>query len=518
MREVFITKYLQNGFVELIFNLPEEYNQKIALPFLLEMYEQLINISKNHEIKALILKSGKPGNFIRGWNCKDILAIRDKEQGFRLSMKSRECVRFLGQLPFPTICVIEGPCLGIGLELAMGCTYRIAVKGDNTFLGLPQVKWGVVPFSGASWMLPRLVGLDNALEMILSGSVVSAEEGYEHGLIDFLLSENEIEDTLKVLSSYRIVRKNHHLGDMVNVLGRKILFHLAKYGLIKQGALKNRSRLEALEIIRRSLFLSLEKAARLEAEIFSSLVVTREAKNQIHLYNGAERMKHELFNTPPLLAGEFRNYLLNRIFSPYIIEALRLVQEGFDFQEIDSVLVEFGMPLGPFSLMDHMGLKKVLEITGSRFSFLIMFYVEWDLEGEAGGKGFYIYKKGRKYANKKISAFFRREFNPKEGLKDINYESARDRCVLALVNEAAHCLDEKLVNDPVYVDVAVVQGMGFPAYRGGPIKYADQLSLPKVAEKLTLYSISYGERFAPSLVIKSKAQKKEPFYQDEYSI
>jgi len=219
----------------------------------------------------------------------------------------------------------------------------------------------------------------------------------------------------------------------------------------------------------------------------------------------------------PILVGDCPGFLVNRLLIPYIIEAIRLYEEGEDFERIDRLLLDFGMPMGPFRLVDEVGIDvgyKVARILESGYGIRMQtapvferIHGELGLRGRKKGEGFYIYRKGGQKPNAAVVGLVqkRRRFSDDEII---------DRCLLVMVNEASRALEEKIVKGPAYLDMAMVMGTGFPPFRGGVLAYADERGIDDVVARLDSLSNAYGERFKPSDLLLSLAKEKRKFYEE----
>jgi 3-hydroxyacyl-CoA dehydrogenase/enoyl-CoA hydratase/3-hydroxybutyryl-CoA epimerase len=192
----------------------------------------------------------------------------------------------------------------------------------------------------------------------------------------------------------------------------------------------------------------------------------------------------------PLNVNSSPGFLVNRVLMSYLIEAMRIVEEGVPFRLIDRAATEFGMPMGPVLLADTIGLDICLAAAETIASALAIPVPEKlraiAARGELGkktGKGFYTYKKGRPLIEASI-------------VKETNIP-VTERLVLRLLNEAMACLREGVVTDPQAVDAGLVYGIGFAPYLGGPMRYAESLGGAGVLQSLNRLAQKYGAEFEP---------------------
>ncbi|MEK7084210.1 MAG: 3-hydroxyacyl-CoA dehydrogenase NAD-binding domain-containing protein, partial [Patescibacteria group bacterium] len=202
----------------------------------------------------------------------------------------------------------------------------------------------------------------------------------------------------------------------------------------------------------------------------------------------------------PILVKDAPGFLVNRILLGYINEAGRLFQEGARIEDVDDLMTEFGMPMGPFTLSDEVGLDvgvKVLHILeaglGDRYKPVDIFnkIYEKKLLGKKSGKGFYIHGKKR-VVNKDVQDMVEGEGGV------FNRDDALNRMLLIMINEAARCLEEGVIDGPDVVDVGMIMGTGFPPFRGGLLRYADTEGIDTVVEILSDLEEEFKDgRFKP---------------------
>ena len=139
--------------------------------------------------KGLILCSGKADNFIAGADIRMLEACADAAAAEALARQGQQLFEQLAQLPFPVVAAIHGACLGGGLELALACDYRVCSDDEQTRLGLPEVQLGLLPGSGGTQRLPRLIGLPAALDMMLSGRRLRPSQARRLGLVEAVVPQ-----------------------------------------------------------------------------------------------------------------------------------------------------------------------------------------------------------------------------------------------------------------------------------------------------------------------------------------
>jgi 3-hydroxyacyl-CoA dehydrogenase/enoyl-CoA hydratase/3-hydroxybutyryl-CoA epimerase len=221
----------------------------------------------------------------------------------------------------------------------------------------------------------------------------------------------------------------------------------------------------------------------------------------------------------PVLVKDSPGFLVNRILVPYLIEAGALFWNGAEIKDIDAAMLDFGLPMGPLRLIDEIGADVALEVAATlAAAFSTRLHVPDVLPAMQGtmmlgrkmGRGFYKYRKGSEASPNKEAAKLR----PPGLLKPPSLDEIERRLALLLINEAARCLEEHVVASAGEVDLAMVMGTGFPPFRGGPLRYADSMAVPKVAEELTRFAESAGPHYAPCGLIRDMAKSGKRFYED----
>src|SRR5918994_2488243 len=177
------------------FDLPGEPVNKLTAAVKVEFEAMLIRLRDDAEVKAVVLVSGKPDNFIAGADIEEFTSLTTQAEAERLSFEGQEMVSRVESLPKPVVAAIHGACLGGGLELALACHYRIATDHQKTQLGLPEVQLGLIPGAGGCQRLPRLIGARAALDMILTGKTERASKAYGLGLVDELVPSSILRAT-----------------------------------------------------------------------------------------------------------------------------------------------------------------------------------------------------------------------------------------------------------------------------------------------------------------------------------
>jgi 3-hydroxyacyl-CoA dehydrogenase/enoyl-CoA hydratase/3-hydroxybutyryl-CoA epimerase len=210
-------------------------------------------------------------------------------------------------------------------------------------------------------------------------------------------------------------------------------------------------------------------------------------------------------------------FWVNRILGPYMNEAGRLVQEGVTIERIDHLMKRFGFPVGPITLLDEVGLdvafkasKVLFEAYGARMQPLdgLQRMVEDGRLGRKSGRGFYRYDRGkRRGVDDSVGPLLGVQAAAPPSDQDVEH-----RLVYAMLNEAARALDEGVVRSPRDGDIAAIFGIGYPPFRGGPLRTLDRTGAGRAIEILEGLSRAFGDRFTPAPALVRMARSGASYY------
>jgi 3-hydroxyacyl-CoA dehydrogenase/enoyl-CoA hydratase/3-hydroxybutyryl-CoA epimerase len=262
---------------------------------LFEWFERQIASLERERPEGLVIYSGKPDGFVAGADLEELLAVADKESVIAMLERGHDLMERLAGLPFPTVAAIHGACLGGGLELALACRRRVATEHPKTRLGLPEVQLGLIPGLGGTQRLPRLIGVPDALDMILTGKQVDARKAKKLGLVDDTCHPADLR-----VAAERVLREGRgggkkkapkkplasRAGDFLSrtPLGGPMVWEKAKAGVMEKTGGHYPAPLVAIDIVREGMKLPVRRALDLEAGAFSELVVSGTAKNLISIF------------------------------------------------------------------------------------------------------------------------------------------------------------------------------------------------------------------------------------------
>jgi 3-hydroxyacyl-CoA dehydrogenase/enoyl-CoA hydratase/3-hydroxybutyryl-CoA epimerase len=652
-----------DGIAHLKIDKCESSTNVLSHEVLLELDRCLDAIADDARLTALIISSAKSSGFIYGADIAEFDQIDDAAAGTRLAAQGQSIISKIAALKIPSVAAIDGFALGGGLELALACTYRVAVESWDRRLGLPEVQLGIQPGFGGVVRSVGLLGPLSAMSLVLSGRLVSAVEAEKIGLVDRLSARDALLNAAKAILAERpapqhpgllsrllnlrplrplvAIRLRQKLRERVNPahypapfaiidqwvafggrgeaalraetesIGRLFLTPASR-NLVRVFRLREKLRnlaprsnaiervhvigagamggdiaawcaLRGLEVtlqdqapeaiekalsrgerlfgkrlkapgaaeaaaqrltpdpdgsgaesadivieavverldVKRQVFSKVERDAQADtilASNTSSLRLEDMAAELthphrligIHFFNPVAKMplvevihgaasddrtveRAIAFVTQidklPLPCRSAPGFLVNRVLTPYMFEALRAHLDGHSKEEIDAVAVDFGMPVGPIELADQVGLDVALHVAGIMRDTLgteppsmLAGMVENGRLGKKSGEGFYNWENGRAR---------------KAGWKGDIDASLQDRLILPLVNECVACLHEGIVESAELVDGGVIFATGFAPFRGGPIQYARARGIDDVIQALTALAARHGAHLAP---------------------
>lgn len=263
-----------------------------------QQFQDVLKQAQQHSgVKGLIITSGKKESFIAGADISMIADCKTKEEASALAKAGQDLFTQIENYPLPVVAAINGVCLGGGLELALACHGRICSDNSKTRLGLPEVQLGLLPGSGGTQRLPRLIGVTSALDMILTGRQVNAKRALKLGLVDDVVSQDILLDVAAkwILVGKKEQRKHSMMDRFLanTTLGRNILFGQAK----KRTLAKTKGHYPAAErilhVIERGLEKDIQTGFKEEANAFGELTMTPVSSALRHLFFASTALKNE---------------------------------------------------------------------------------------------------------------------------------------------------------------------------------------------------------------------------------
>ena len=292
----------------LTFDLPNEKVNKLSTAVMTELRTHLEKL-KSSSYKMVIFKSAKPRIFIAGADIEEIKELKTKEQVQAAVGTGQEIFNLIEDLPMPTMALVNGACAGGGCELILACDYRIATDDPSTRIGLPETQLGILPGFGGCVRLPRTVGLQASLDVILAGKLLNSKKALKIGLVDFVVHPNLL-DGFALNQMQKIIsdgakkrRKIFQARGLVNKLIegplKFIVFSKAKSGVLKITKGHYPAPLAALEVVRKTHGMdngnsrSRAAALQIEKQYFCELAISDISKNLIHVFYLTEMVKKQ---------------------------------------------------------------------------------------------------------------------------------------------------------------------------------------------------------------------------------
>ena len=256
--------------------------------FIRELQQEIFQAMKDPEVKVIIL-TGTGKNFVAGADVTQLLTVKDKAPFVAKLMEVHRWLNAMEASPKPIIAAINGNCLGGGMEIALACHYRIAAQGVN--LGLPEVKLGLLPGSAGTQRMPRIIGLPNALELMLTGDFVKAQKAATMGLVDEVVplerldqaAMNAADKFKQGLLGHQGRRASRRIDRLPSASEKKHLINFIK----AQTAPKAKGYIapfKIIEAVEKGLSMDFEKDIAQEAELFGDCLVSDVAKNLIGIF------------------------------------------------------------------------------------------------------------------------------------------------------------------------------------------------------------------------------------------
>jgi 3-hydroxyacyl-CoA dehydrogenase/enoyl-CoA hydratase/3-hydroxybutyryl-CoA epimerase/3-hydroxyacyl-CoA dehydrogenase/enoyl-CoA hydratase/3-hydroxybutyryl-CoA epimerase/enoyl-CoA isomerase len=290
-----------DGIAVLTFDQPNSRANTLGQAVLEEFEVLLKQLAGRADLRGLILRSGKPGMFIAGADLRELGgAIPDAKLASQLIQRGLGLVSAFETLPYPTVAAIDGPCLGGGLEFALGFDYRLAGTNPKTELGLPEVKIGLIPGWGGTQRLSRLIGPALAVELICAGETVKPERARSMGLVfDAVPAERLLEEAVRLIGwavetqAWREVRKRKQQPVGLSEDQHSFIFAVARAQVLEKTKGQFPAPLAALTAIAKGCNLPLEEGLKAETAAFAPLIGSPISRNLIAVFFMNQRLQKD---------------------------------------------------------------------------------------------------------------------------------------------------------------------------------------------------------------------------------
>lgn len=299
-----------DGVGVVLIDVPDESQNTLKAEFRVA-FEAIRAEIEAKDLPAVVIASAKEGSFIAGADIKLLETLKTASEAERRSKEGQEAFDALEAWKRPVVAAIHGACLGGGLELALACHARVASDDPKTKLGLPEVQLGLLPGAGGTQRLPALIGLEKALDLLLTGKQVSAQRARSMGLVDEVVPAAIVVDVAaqRALALAEAKPKRHGLAERLaelaepkalrelalagNPAGRKLVFDQAEKTLREKAGEHYPAPYRILEVVRVGLEKGREAGLALEAKRFGELIDTDVSRRLIGIFFATTAMKKE---------------------------------------------------------------------------------------------------------------------------------------------------------------------------------------------------------------------------------
>src|SRR5690348_6866645 len=335
-----LTLSRENNIAILSLDVPDAPVNTLSLALAEELRLIFDDLERDSSVGAAVLISGKADSFIAGADIEQFLEFKTSEDAEQASYTGQKMLSRLERLRVPVVAAINGACLGGGLETALACAWRVATEHPKTVLGLPEVQLGLIPGTGGTQRLPKLVGLPNALDMILRGRNVRPRKALKMGLVDDVVHPailrdvaiqraRELASGTRQRSRGRVERGAEGLLVEGNRLGRSLVFKRARQSVLKQTHGLYPAPLAALDVISLGYEQGEDAGNREESRRFGELAMTEVSRQLIFLFFATNSLKKDPGVDAPAPA-------------PRPVEKIGVLGAGFMGAGITSVAVQQG--------------------------------------------------------------------------------------------------------------------------------------------------------------------------------
>ncbi|MEX3020114.1 fatty acid oxidation complex subunit alpha FadJ [Kluyvera sp. STS39-E] len=296
MKSAFTLTVRADNVAVVAIDVPDEKMNTLKAEFGAQVRAILKQIRENKNLLGVVIISAKPDNFIAGADINMIGRCKSAQEAEALARQGQQVMAELSSLAIPVVAAIHGACLGGGLELALACDARICTDDGRTVLGLPEVQLGLLPGSGGTQRLPRLVGVSTALDMILTGKQLRARQALKAGLVDEVVPHSILlEAAAEYARKPRHEQRNLPIRERIlaGPLGRNLLFSMAG----KKTAQKTQGNYPAtdkiLQVIETGLAHGTSSGYEAEARAFGELAMTPQSQALRNIFFASTDLKKD---------------------------------------------------------------------------------------------------------------------------------------------------------------------------------------------------------------------------------
>jgi 3-hydroxyacyl-CoA dehydrogenase/enoyl-CoA hydratase/3-hydroxybutyryl-CoA epimerase len=288
-----------DGVAILTMDVPGETMNTLKVEFAEQIESVLEQINADSSIKGVVVISGKDNSFVAGADISMLAACESAQDATTIAKGGQDMFQRIEDMPMTFVAAIHGPALGGGLELALACHYRVCSDDAKTQLGLPEVQLGLLPGSGGTQRLPKLISVQQAMKMMLTGASVRAKQAKKYGIVDDMVPQSILLDVAIEMAKKPKPKRNGPKLDLMSKflentsVGRNLMFKQAR----KQTASKTQGNYPSPELIidciETGLSKGFKKGLEVEAKHFGNLVMSPESAALRSLFFATTDMKKE---------------------------------------------------------------------------------------------------------------------------------------------------------------------------------------------------------------------------------
>ena len=315
---------------------PGEAVNTLSASLIGELEGIFLRVDEDQLIKGMVLVSGKPDSFVAGADIDEFRDVQTAVDAERMSRLGQDVLMRLERLRVPVVAAIHGPCLGGGLEMALACRYRVCTDDPKTTFAAPEVQLGIIPGMGGTQRLPRRVGLQAALDMILTGRSIRARRAVQMGLVDEMVHPAILLD-IAIARARSLGAAGRRAGPKLrgptslllehNPLGRRVVFSKARASVMQKTHGHYPAPLAALAAVEAGYAGGMEAGLREEARLFGEMAVTDVSRQLVFLFFASNSLKKD-----PGVAGNAP--------TPREVRRLGILGSGFMGAGIASIAIQ----------------------------------------------------------------------------------------------------------------------------------------------------------------------------------
>ena len=228
-----------------------------------------------------------------------------------------------------------------------------------------------------------------------------------------------------------------------------------------------------------------------------------------------------------IVVKDVPGFYVNRSLGPYMVEVMALLQQGVSVDNLEKAILSYGFPVGPITLLDEVGVDVAMHVQetlsadlgvrcGGADTGALKDLVDADILGRKNGKGFFLYppakgkKKSKRQPNPEVQNILKK-YMVADAPK-LDQEEIQNRLSCRFVNEAAMCLQDGIIDNPVDGDIGAIFGIGFSPFRGGPFREVDRIGAAKYVDMMKGFQDKYGDHFAPAQILVDHANNGTTFH------